>query len=108
MNTKQSSLSPLATELGKCRSRNGKAIAQALAQSWEVLRKDSVTGMNKPSMAAVLAASILNNYLLGQLLTAPEREQLARLAGLVLERYEQRTSPPHKVGSLIAGVLKEK
>ena len=41
-----------------------------------------------------------------RLLNVTEQEQLRVLVNLALDRYEQQTNPPNKLGKLIAGIIK--
>jgi hypothetical protein len=42
-----------------------------------------------------------------QLLNSSEQSQLKALVQMALDRYEQQTNPPNKLGKLIAGLIKE-
>jgi hypothetical protein len=56
---------------------------------------------------AVLAGVILQDEPFARLLNEAERAQLAALAKAALERYQQRTHPPNKLGKIIAAAIKE-
>jgi hypothetical protein len=103
---RQHKLLSLVAELQRCGSRNGQAMQQTVSEVWETLRRDAIGESNPPSRAA-LAAVVVQSKVAAQLLTADEHEQLLALADLVLDRYEQRTKPPNKLGKLIAGIVKE-
>jgi hypothetical protein len=104
--TKQKRLLPLVAQLGCCTARDGIAIREAVSEAWEVLRRESFSPMSKPS-SAVMAAVVINSKLIGRLLTNAERVDLLKLADLALERYEQQTNPPNKLGNLIASIVRE-
>ena len=60
-------------------------------------------------LTQVMAALILNNEddAFGQLLNDAERGQLQSFVNLALDRYEQQTNPPNKLGRLLAGCIKK-
>jgi hypothetical protein len=79
---------------------------QLIADSWTHLRCETLNQDDAPS-PAIMAALLLNNTIIAQLLTKAEQEQLIALVDLAIERYEHRTNPHNKLGNLIAGILKE-
>ena len=103
---KDSKLLALANHLQACSSCDGKAFRDAAIEAWETVRAQNLRDGNKPS-GTIMAALLMNSELVGQLLTQEERFEFSRLAVLALERYEQRTNPSNKLGSLIADILKE-
>jgi hypothetical protein len=102
----ESKLLKLANELKNCSSRDAKAFRDTASEAWTSLCDQKLGEGNKPS-AAMIAALVIHSTVIGQLLHSEEREELMRLAGLALGRYEQRTNPPNKIGNLLAGILKE-
>ncbi len=79
---------------------------QTVSEAWDALRRDSISESTLASRA-VLAAVVIHSNVAAQLLTVEEHNQLLVLADLVLDRYEQRTHPPNKLGKLIAAIVKE-
>ena len=79
---------------------------ETVSQAWDELRRDDIAEASVPPKS-VLMAVVINSKVAAQLLTIEEQAQLSKLADLVLERYQQRTSPPNKLGKLIAGIVKE-
>ncbi len=55
----------------------------------------------------ILAALLLQDHRFARLLNATEQEQLHGLVNLALERYEQQTNPPNKLGKLLVGIIKD-
>src|SRR4051812_46242439 len=98
---KQGRLLPLIGELRSCGTRNGEAMRQTVTEAWEALRRDPISESN-PASRAVLAAVVIHSKVAAQVLTVEEHEQLLKLADLALDRYQQRISPPNKLGKLIA------
>ena len=105
INQKQPLL-PLAALLAQCPSRDGRATSEIVGEAWDDLRQMSFMQMDEPS-SAVIAAVMINNKVIGEILAPTEHKELLRLAQLVQQRYQERTNPNNKVGNLIVGVLKE-
>ena len=99
-------LLPFVTLLRQCPSRDESISHSLLLESWDRLRNDSLNHVTQPT-PAIMAALVLHDRAVGQLLTDSEREQLLALAHLARERYEQRHSARNQLGNLIAGILKE-
>ena len=68
--------------------------------------REDVTPFLKPTVP-VMAALVLHDDRFRSLLNPSEQEQLHALIQLALDRYEQQTNPPNKLGKLIAGLIKE-
>jgi hypothetical protein len=100
----ESRLKVLAAQLGRCSSGSTHGFRETAAEAWEDLRNQRLP--SKPS-ASIVAALVIEDPMVGQLLTFPEREELLRLANAAMDRYDRRSNPSNKVGNLIAGVLKE-
>jgi hypothetical protein len=105
--TNKNVLLPLVYSLQRCPSRQEGVSAQLMGDVWDRLKTESLSHTNRPA-PAIMAALVLHHGTIGELLTGPERSQLLALANLAVERYEQRTNPPNKLGNLIAGTLKGK
>ena len=52
-----------------------------------------------------MGALLLQDHRFARLLNVTEQEQLRVLVNLALDRYEQQTNPPNKLGKLIAGII---
>jgi hypothetical protein len=106
MSNQTNPLLPLAGLLAQCSSRDGRATSEIVGEAWDELRQVSFKQMDEPS-SAVIAAVMINNKVIGEILAPAEHKELLRLARLAQQRYQERTNPPNKVGNLIAGILKE-
>lgn len=102
---KSNPLLPLLAELKVCRSRDNALSAQRLSESWERFRNQALAE-NKPT-TAIMAALVLDDPAFAQLLTTAEHTQLIALTKSAIERYQQKTNPPNKLGKLIAASIKE-
>ena len=56
---------------------------------------------------AVIAGLVLHDENIARLLNVTERAQLLALSTVALERYQEKTNPPNKLGKTIAASLKE-
>jgi hypothetical protein len=96
-------LLPLLARLKACPAHNTFVSRELFLECWEALRREDVTPLRKPTVA-IMGALLLHDH---RLLNATEQEQLHALVNLALDRYEQQTNPPNKLGKLIAGIIKK-
>ena len=75
-------------------------------EAWGDLTREDVTPFNKPTLP-VMAALVLHDDRFEALLNEAEQEQLRSLIQTALNRYEEQTHPPNKLGRLLAGLTKE-
>jgi hypothetical protein len=94
----------LIARLKACPARDASITRERFLEGWETLRREEVT--SKPSLP-ILAALVLQDDRFAQLLNEVEQAQLLTLVNRALDRYEQETNPPNKLGKLIAGSLKK-
>ena len=73
---------------------------------WGELTREGVTHLIKPTFP-VMAALVLHDERFEALLNEAEQEQLRSLVQLALDRYEEQTHPPNKLGRLLVGLTKE-
>ena len=99
-------LLPLLTKLRACPSHDCKVSREMFIECWNELMREDVTPFIKPT-APVMAALILNDDRFAPLLNEAERTQLLSLVNLAIDRYDQKTNPPNKLGKLIAGIIKK-
>ena len=99
-------LLPLVAKLKTCASHNAGISREQFLECWDELWREDVTPLLKPT-APVMAALVLNDDRFAQLLTGAEQAQLLALVDLAIDRYEQRTNPPNKLGKLLAGSIKK-
>ena len=106
MSTK--SLLSLVARLQDCPAHETTVSRERFLECWDDLQREDVSPLLAPTLP-VMAALILNSEddAFGQLLNDAERGQLQSLVKLALDRYEQQTNPPNKLGRLLAGSIKK-
>ncbi|MEI7533967.1 MAG: hypothetical protein WCK57_06310 [Verrucomicrobiae bacterium] len=92
--------------LKACPSQHASVSRERFQEGWNELCREDVTPLIKPTVP-VMAALLLHDDRFRALLNPSEQEQLHALIQLALDRYEQQTNPPNKLGRLIAGIIKE-
>ena len=75
-------------------------------EAWGDLTREDVTPFNRPPVP-VMAALVLQDDRFEALLNEAEQEQLRAIVQLALDRYDEQTHPPNKLGWLLAGLTKE-
>jgi hypothetical protein len=103
---KNETLLSLMARLKACAAHDTSVSREMFLESWDELRREDVTAFIKPT-DPVMAALILHDDRFAQLLNEAEQAQLRSLVNLAVDRYEQRTNPPNKLGKLIAGSIKK-
>ena len=97
MNTKSPAI--VAT-LRACPTHHASVSRERFQGSWAELCREDVTPLLKPTIP-VMAALLLHDDRFAALLDSSERDQLDSLIQLALDRYEQQTNPPNKLGRLL-------
>jgi hypothetical protein len=103
MNTKSPAI--VAT-LRACPSLHASVTRERFQAGWNELCREDVTPLIKPTVP-IMAALLLHDDRFASLLNSSERDQLDALIQLALDRYEQQTNPPNKLGRLLTGLIKE-
>jgi hypothetical protein len=103
---KNETLLHLMAKLKACPAHDTSLSRELFLESWDELRREDVTAFTKPT-DPVMAALVLHDERFAQLLNEAEQAQLRSLVDLAVDRYEQRTNPPNKLGKLIAGSIKK-
>ena len=96
----------LVATLKACGTHHASVSRERFIEGWTELCREDVTPFIKPSLP-VMAALLLHDDRFRQLLNGTEQLQLKALVQLALDRYQQQTNPPNKLGRLIAGIIKE-
>ena len=99
-------LLPLVTQLRACPSEDSSFSEKLLLESWERFKHTGWERGTDP-VPAVMAGLILHDEQVARLLNVAERAQLLALGTVALERYQEKTNPPNKLGKTIAASLKE-
>ena len=107
MTTPSKVLAPLFAKLRVCPSQDSRFSEKLLLETWRGFKQSALEQGNEPTPAIIVALILHDTELFAQLLNVAERSQLAVLARLALERYQQKTNPPNKLGKLIAAALKD-
>ena len=92
--------------LKACPSHHASVSRERFIAGWTELCREDVTPLIKPTVP-VMAALLLHDDQFASLLNSSERDQLDALIQLALDRYEQQTNPPNKLGRLLTGLIKE-
>ena len=107
MSAKLNTKSPaIVATLKACPSHHASVSRERFIEGWAELCREDVTPFIKPTVP-VMAALLLHDDRFTQLLNEAEQLKLKALVQLALDRYEQQTNPPNKLGKLIAGLIKE-
>ena len=99
-------LLPLVTQLRACPSHDSSFSEKLLLEAWERFKHTGWERGTEPA-PAVMAGLVLHDEQVARLLNAAERAQLLAQGTLALERYQEKTNPPNKLGKTIAASLKE-
>ena|ERR1041385_5723242 len=103
MTSHQSALLPLVAKLKSCPAHNNEFSKEFVRDTWEGF-KDAWKPGNNPT-PAVIAALVIYNSTFALLLDEAERAQLLALSNVALDRFEQKTNPPNKLGKTLAAIL---
>ena len=107
MNAKLNTKSPaIVATLKACPSHHASVSRERFIEGWAELCREDVTPFIKPTVP-VMAALVLHDDRFTQLLNESEQSQLKALIQLALDRYEQQTNPPNKLGRLLVGLTKK-
>lgn len=105
--TQSNALLPLVAKLRACPVLDNSITEKMLVETWNAFKQinpehgDEIT----PAVMAGLVLSDEEDF--AQLLNEAERSQLVAMGRLALERYQQKTQPPNKLGKILAAALKE-
>ena len=89
-----------------CPAQHASVSRERFQEGWAELCREDVTPLLKPTIP-IMAALLLHDDRFASLLNSSERDQLDALIQLALDRYEQQTNPPNKLGRLLTGIIKE-
>ena len=99
-------LLPLVAKLKACTAHDANVSREMFLACWDELRREDITPLRSPTVP-LMAALVLKDDRFAQLLNAAEHAQLLALVNLAIDRYEQQTNPPNKLGKLLAGIIKK-
>jgi len=102
-----SNLLPLVTRLKACPAQDDRITTKRLLETWDSFKQIAPDQGDTISSAMMAGLILYDPETFASLLTAAEQEQLITLGLIALERYQNRTNPPNKLGKLIAAAIKE-
>jgi len=106
--TKPGVLLPLVETLKACPACNERLTTKVLFETWASFRQISLEHGDTVTPAVLVGVILYDPEIFAPLLNGVEQAQLAALGKTALERYQQITNPPHKLGKTLAAALKEK
>lgn len=105
---KPSALLPLVAKLKACPAHDNRFSEKMLVETWNGFKQIDPEHGDEITPAVMAGLVLCDEEDFAQLLNEAERSQMAALARVALERYQQKTNPPNKLGKIIAAALKEK
>jgi hypothetical protein len=102
-----SNLLPLVIQLKSCPAQDDRITTKRLLETWDSFKQIAPDQGDTISSAMMAGLILYDPETFASLLTAAEQEQLITLGLIALERYQNRTNPPNKLGKLIAAAIKE-
>ena len=104
---KSSALLPLVARLRACPSHDTGFSEKMLIETWGCFKQLAPEHGDELTPAIMAGLVLYDEEQFAQLLNEAERSQMAALARVALERYQQKSNPPNKLGKIIAAALKE-
>jgi hypothetical protein len=103
---KNEPLLALVTKLKACPAHDRSITREMFLECWNEIKNEDVTPFNKPTVT-VMAALVMGSDMFAALLDEAERMQMQSLVNFAIDRYDQKTNPPNKLGKIIAGIIKK-
>lgn len=103
MTSSQTRLLSLVTKLRACSSQDNKFSKELARDAWE-----HFIGAWRPGdelTPAVIAAFVIHDSSFAPLLDQTEHAQMRALCRLALDRFEEKSNPPNKLGKTLAAIL---
>ena len=94
-------------KLKACPSHDSSFSEKMLVETWGCFRQLAPEHGDEITPAIMAGLVLYDDEQFAQLLNEAERSQMLALAREALERYQQKTHPPNKLGKIIAAALKE-
>lgn len=105
--TKPYTLLPLVAKLRTCPSRNSGFSDKMLIETWENFKQLDLEHGDELVPSIMAGLILYDKEQFAPLLNEVEQAQMLALAAKALERFQQLTHPPNKLGNVIAAALKE-
>ncbi len=96
-------LLPLALQLKACPTDDNRVSIELVRDAWEGFRDAWRPGSSLTP--TIIAALVIHNGNFALLLDEAENAQILALSKLALERFEQKSNPPNKLGKTLAAIL---
>jgi len=97
---------PLVAQLRRCPTHAATVSREQFIAAWQELQRVDVTPFLQPTVP-ILAALLLSDDRFTGLLDESESAQLNDLVELALNRYDQQTNPPNKLGRILSGLIRK-
>lgn len=104
---KSNTLLPLLAKLKACPVLDNSLSEKKLIETWGCFKQLAPEHGDEITPAMMAGLVLYDQEQFAQLLNEAERSQLVALARVALERYQQKTHPPNKLGKILAAALKE-
>jgi hypothetical protein len=101
-------LQPLVAKLKACPSHDHGFSQKLLVETWACLKRTDLEHGDELTPSIMAGLVLYDEEQFAQLLNAAEHAQLTALARTALERFNEKTHPPNKLGKTLAAALKEK
>ena len=108
MKTPSRPLLQLVAKLKACPAQNNSISEKLLHETWACFQRSDFEHGDEITPAVIAGLILYDESRFAQLLNEAERAQMIALAKVALERYQQKTNPPNKLGKILAASLKEK
>ena len=94
--------------LKSCPTHHASVTREQFLAGWAELQAERINRQpsHQPTLP-IMAALLLHDDRFMPLLNDTELSQLQALVQLALDRYEQQTNPPNKLGRLLTGLTKQ-
>ena len=101
-------LLPLVTILKTCPAHDHGFSQKLLVATWDSLRQTDLEHGDELTPSIMAGLVLFDDEQFAQLLNEAEHAHLTALARTALERFNEKSNPPNKLGKTIAAALKEK
>ena len=108
MTARTNGLLPLVARLKACPAHDHGFSQKLLVATWDSLKQTNLEHGDELTPSIMAGLVLYDEEQFAQLLNAAEHSQLAALAKTALERFQEKSNPPNKLGKTIAAALKEK
>src|SRR5262245_23801034 len=101
MTARTNGLRPLVAKLKACPSPGHCFSQKLLVETWGCLKRTDLQHGDELTSSIMAGLVLYDEVQFAQLLNAAERAQLTALAKAALERFQEKSNPPNKLGKTI-------